>query len=248
MDQQLAKEIYPVGKLAAALAKAQGEIRNAKKDADNPFFKSKYADLASVWDACREALSKNEIAVIQAPCIVDGKLCIRTKLIHSSGEFEEGLLPIAVPITAKAQEMGSAITYARRYSLQSMVGVAPEEGEDDDGNAASNRHLAQPQQQPQEPPQQAPEAPAPQSTPAKSDGDTKPITTGQRKMLYAKMKEAGLSQEECKSLFDFVGAKTSKAASAFIENLDKAIADWRTTTATKTQDLPEDTKEEDVPW
>jgi hypothetical protein len=125
-----------IGKLALALSKAQGKISHAKKDTSNPFFKSKYANLASVWEACRTALSENEIAVIQAPEIVDGVMGIRTKLMHSSGEFETSFLPIAAPLTAKAQEMGSAITYARRYSLSAMVGVAPDD--DDDGNQAKN--------------------------------------------------------------------------------------------------------------
>lgn len=119
--------------LALALSKAQGEMRGAKKDSSNPYFKSSYADLASVWEACRDALSKNEIAVFQKTGFVEGMFGIITKMMHSSGEFEEGFFPVAVPVTAKAQEMGSAVTYARRYSLAAMVGVAPE---DDDGNAA----------------------------------------------------------------------------------------------------------------
>lgn len=121
--------------LALALSKAQGTMSGAKKDSANPFFKSKYADLASVWEACREALSKNEIAVFQKTGFVDGMFGVITKLQHSSGEFEDGFFPVAVPVTAKAQEMGSAITYARRYALAAMVGVAPE---DDDGNAAQS--------------------------------------------------------------------------------------------------------------
>lgn len=129
----MTNEVYG-SKLALALSKAQGEMKSAKKDVTNPFFKSKYADLASVWDACREALSKNEIAVIQVPELKDGIIGIRTKLVHSSGEFEEGFFPLAVPVTAKAQEMGSAMTYLRRYALSAMVGVAPE---DDDGNEAT---------------------------------------------------------------------------------------------------------------
>ncbi len=120
--------------LALALSKAQGMIKGAVKDSTNPHFKSKYADLASVWDACREALSQNELAVMQVPEMQGGVIGIRTKLIHSSGEYEEGFFPLAVPVTAKAQEMGSAMTYLRRYALSAMVGVAPE---DDDGNGAN---------------------------------------------------------------------------------------------------------------
>lgn len=121
------------GKLAEALAKAQGEMRGAKKDSENPFFKSAYADLASVWDACREALSKNELAVAQLTDILDGAMVLKTILMHTSGESLTGILPIQVGETATAQQIGSAITYARRYSLAAMVGVAPE---DDDGQAA----------------------------------------------------------------------------------------------------------------
>lgn len=121
-------------KLALALSKAQGAMKSAKRDVTNPFFKSKYADLASIWEACREQLSLNEIAVIQIPEMKDGMIGIRTKLVHSSGEFEEGFFPLAVPMTAKAQEMGSAITYLRRYSLAAMTGVAPDD--DDDGTEA----------------------------------------------------------------------------------------------------------------
>lgn len=120
-------------KLALALSKAQGEMKAAKKDQDNPFFKSKYADLASVWEACREALSKNDLAVMQIPEVRDGVVGIRTKLVHSSGEFEEGFFPLAVSANAKAQEMGSAMKYLRRYALEAIVGVA---AEDDDGNEA----------------------------------------------------------------------------------------------------------------
>ena len=122
------------GKLAAALAKAQSEIKGAKKDAENPFFKSTYADLASTWEACREALSKNELAVAQPTDLLDGQMILRTVLLHSSGESITGILPIMVGEKATAQQVGSAITYCRRYALAAMVGVAPE---DDDGNSAS---------------------------------------------------------------------------------------------------------------
>ena len=130
----------PKSHLALALSKAQGKLKGAKKDTTNPFFKSKYADLSSVWEACRSALAENELAVIQSPMMVDGFLMLKTKLIHSSGEFEESFMPISAPITAKAQEMGSAITYARRYSLAAIVGVAPDD--DDDGNTAQTTQPA----------------------------------------------------------------------------------------------------------
>lgn len=125
-----------IAALASALAKAQGEIDTAKKDANNPHFKTKYADLASVWDACRDALSKNGIAVVQAPGTDDsGAVTMTTTLAHSSGEWMSSTMACR-PAKPDAQSIGSVITYLRRYALSSMVGVAPEE---DDGNAASGR-------------------------------------------------------------------------------------------------------------
>lgn len=122
-----------LGKLADALAKAQGQIRGAIKDSENPFFKSSYADLAAVWDACREPLSKNGLSIIQTTDMQNNEVLLVTTLVHSSGEFIRGVYPIR-PVKPDPQSMGSAVTYARRYALQAMVGIAPE---DDDGNAAA---------------------------------------------------------------------------------------------------------------
>lgn len=123
-----------IADLAAALAKAQGQIEGARKDSANPHFKSKYADLASVWDACRSALADNGLSVVQAPgpC-ASGQLEMTTMLLHSSGQWIKETLTIPLQ-KVDAQGYGSATTYARRYSLSAMVGVAPD---DDDGNAAS---------------------------------------------------------------------------------------------------------------
>jgi hypothetical protein len=121
------------GAFAAALAKAQGEISGASKDSLNPHFKNKYADLAAVWDACREPLSKNGIAVIQPPCAQSATVTVTTLLAHASGEWIESDLTMTAQQNTP-QGIGSCITYARRYALSSMAGIAPE---DDDGNAAS---------------------------------------------------------------------------------------------------------------
>lgn len=120
--------------LATALAKAQATIEGAIKGKVNPAFKSKYADLSSVWDACREQLTANGLSVVQFPGeVVDGRMTLTTQLLHASGEWMRATM--AVPLTkADAQGAGSAITYARRYALAAVVGVSPE---DDDGNAAS---------------------------------------------------------------------------------------------------------------
>jgi hypothetical protein len=123
-----------LGKLAGALAKSHKNFKAVKKTSSNPFFKSKYADLAEVLDATADALSDNELAVIQSPGeFADGKLKLTTLLVHSSGEWLRSALrmPVAKP---DAQGVGSAITYARRYAYSAIVNVASEQ--DDDGNAA----------------------------------------------------------------------------------------------------------------
>ena len=126
-----------VAKLAAALAKAQGEIKPAVKESPNPAFKgTKYADLTAVWDACREALKANGIAIVQAPNFEGQEVWLETTLLHSSGEHITGRYPIR-PTKSDPQGYGSALTYARRYSLASMVGVVADD--DDDGNAASGK-------------------------------------------------------------------------------------------------------------
>lgn len=125
-----------INELAEAMSKAQGMIEGAKKDSENPFFKSSYADLASCWDACREALSKNGLAVIQTTTNVNPPfVCIETTLMHSSGQWIRGFLTMK-STKEDPQGMGSAITYARRYALSAIVGIAPE---DDDGNDGSGK-------------------------------------------------------------------------------------------------------------
>jgi len=122
-----------LNELAAALSKAQGQIEGAKKDSANPFFKSKYADLASVWEACRKPLTENGLSIIQCPEESENGIAIETMLLHSSGQWKSSRYSMPVS-KVDAQAVGSAITYGRRYALSAMVGVAPE---DDDGNAAA---------------------------------------------------------------------------------------------------------------
>lgn len=126
-----------INELSAALAKAQGQIEGAKKSSSNPFFKSKYADLAECWNTCREALTANEISVIQMPEEINenGRLNITTMLAHSSGQYISSTLTMTVT-KLDPQAIGSAITYGRRYALAAMVGLAQE---DDDGEEAMAR-------------------------------------------------------------------------------------------------------------
>jgi len=139
--------------LAAALAKAQGQMENAAKDSNNPHFKSKYADLASVWDACRKALSENGLSVVQPAGGGPETVTVTTRLMHTSGQWIEEAITLK-PMQMTPQGIGSCITYGRRYALASMVGVCPD---DDDGNAAS-QPVAPVQTQPRKPVQPAPKA------------------------------------------------------------------------------------------
>jgi hypothetical protein len=126
---------HEIDKLAGALAKAQAGITGALKDSANPFFKSKYADLASCWDACRKQLTENELSVIQTTEIKDGAVVVVTTLAHSSGQWIRGTLPVKVKDDGP-QAQGSGITYARRYALAAIVGLAQI---DDDAEAAQGR-------------------------------------------------------------------------------------------------------------
>lgn len=119
--------------ISAALAKAQAKMGRALKDSQNPAFKSKYADLASVMDACLPALNEAGIAVIQPFYQDEFGRYVKTILVHESGETFECAVPLIVGKN-DMQGLGSAITYARRYGLMSMAGIAPD---DDDGNAAA---------------------------------------------------------------------------------------------------------------
>ena len=120
--------------LAIALSIVQGKLTYAVKDSNNPFFKSKYADLESVWDSCRSLLSENGLAVMQFPGeYYDGTMHLTTILTHKSGEWigQDMSVPVTKP---DAQGAGSALTYMRRYALAAVVGVVQA---DDDGNASA---------------------------------------------------------------------------------------------------------------
>ncbi len=155
-----------IAALAAALVKAQSAMGGAKKDSTNPHFKTAYADLASVWDACRAPLANAGLSVVQLVSSDATHAIIETILAHSSGEWVSSTL--AVPLTkADAQGLGSAITYGRRYALAAIVGVCPA---DDDGEAA----VARPTQRTQP----ATRAQEPDDVPMKHAGDKfrKPTT------------------------------------------------------------------------
>ena len=134
-----------IGKLAEALSKVQGEMGAAEKNADNPYFKSKYADLATCWGVAREPLSRNGLAVVQTTAqsfeeIGEASrkqlvITINTILMHTSGEWIAGSM--SMPLGKNdPQGVGSAVSYGRRYGLSAILGIVGKD-EDDDANAAS---------------------------------------------------------------------------------------------------------------
>lgn len=139
-EEQTSGMSTTIGALAEALAKAQSQMRHASKDSKNPHFRSTYADLASVLDAAREPLTKNGLSISQLPSFDSRGVVVKTILLHTSGEYLWTSLAVPVP-KDNAQGVGSAITYARRYSLSAIVGIAQD---DDDGNAASASPARQP--------------------------------------------------------------------------------------------------------
>jgi hypothetical protein len=136
-----------IANLAKSLSIVQGKLTHAKKDSANPFFKSKYADLESVWDACRDLLAGNGLAVAQFPGNIEvmqfetikgdinivTQMTLTTILTHESGEWISQQMSMPVN-KADAHGCMAALTYMRRGALAAVVGVVQA---DDDGNAAS---------------------------------------------------------------------------------------------------------------
>lgn len=121
-----------INELVKALAKAQSEIKGAKMDSKNPYFKSDYADLTSTWEACKGPLTQNGIALMQTVDARETGPVLVTTLAHTSGQWIKSYLPLTI-MKNDPQGVGSAITYARRYALAAMVGICPL---DDDAEAA----------------------------------------------------------------------------------------------------------------
>lgn len=140
-----------INEIAAALAAAQGEIESAIKDSDNPYFNSKYADLAAVWKACRKQLSRHGLAISQTTKKVGGEILLITKMIHKSGQWLRGEMPLDLPKDDvietdkygkpkkrnKMQAVASAVTYTRRIGVSAIAGVAPDDDSDDDGESCN---------------------------------------------------------------------------------------------------------------
>lgn len=169
------------GQIAGALAAAQAEMQNPVKDrvarvkSDKADYTYNYADLSSVLDAVRPALSKHGIALVQDPAVSGDQLSVTTRLIHSSGEWIENVLSTGIDPMAKIQTLGSGITYLRRYALQALVGVVAEE--DDDGNQAQGNRAQTEQRRPAAVPAPAPAAKPATPAPAAAKPAVAPATS-----------------------------------------------------------------------
>ena len=170
-----------IKELAAAFSRAQGKVENATKASNNPHFKSKYADLAQVWDTIREAFTSEGLAIIQFPCEAgEGRIGIRTIITHASGQSLEERFSMGLKDPSNPQAAGSAYTYARRYSLMAVCGIG---SEDDDGNAAAGR----------------PSAPAPVEDYTNTISETMKHLSGasdaEARVLYATVRNSGMRQD-----------------------------------------------------
>ncbi len=129
-----------IGNLAKALCAVQSKLHGVSKDAANPFFKSRYVTLDGTWDAVRELLAANNLAVIQTTELCEGGAVLVTTLVHGeSGEWMRGDYPLN-PTKMDPQGLGACVTYARRYALQSILGVTA--GDDDDAEGATDRNAS----------------------------------------------------------------------------------------------------------
>ena len=142
------KRSESITNLAKSLVAVQKVLEIAKKDKENEYYSSSYADLTSVWDACRKPLTDNGLCIIQTGKFLPehpNMVCIETTLLHTSGEFITSEL-VATPVKQNPQGVGSSITYLRRYGLQAIVGICPD---DDDGNEASGQEKSKAKPKPE---------------------------------------------------------------------------------------------------
>ena len=220
-----------ISSLSTALAKCQGSMVAVKKESTNPFFKSKYASLDSIWDALRKPLSTNELSVTQTLGIVDGVTVLETTLMHSSGEFVRGEMPLN-PVKDDPQGLGSAISYARRYSLSAILGVVSDE--DDDGNAASPK---------QSKPQQAAQQSKPIPTAAQPEQPaTGGITAPQNRKIQATCKELNIDKDSYHAYLTaaFDKGHTNELTKAEASEVIEAISEGQDRIDAELQQMMED--------
>ncbi len=199
-----------INELTIALAKAQGAFAAVAKSRSNPFLKTRYATLDDIISATRKPLSDNGLAVVQTIAQGEGGMDMETTLLHASGQWIASVMRVLPDKPTDPQRVGSALTYARRYALAAILGVAPED--DDDGQLAAKPaprnvrpdtgEVVEPESKPgfvaEAMKMGATEANDPE---AEGDGPAPGgITEPQRKKIYACAKERDKTPEQMKTL------------------------------------------------
>lgn len=198
-----------IGELAAALAKAQAEVGTVTKDSANPYFKSNYASLAAVWEATRPILSKHQLSVVQMPSHDERGYYVETQLMHSSGQWIRSRTYMK-PAKDDPQGIGSLISYARRYALQAVTMICPD---DDDGEAAMGRTAPQKAA----PRVETPKAIAKRDTEATNSEEPKQKFNGAKHQeLFQELMKAGITQDDFMSALRHAGTIPENAKDFFL--------------------------------
>jgi len=192
-----------VKEIATALSNFQGKMAAVKKDSVNPFYKSKYASLDTIWETIRKPLSENGLSVAQTMNLIEDKSVLETTLYHTSGEWISGT-QLVNPVKNDPQGLGSAITYARRYSLSAILGLVSDD--DDDANTATKPEVKQEVKAPVKPIPPTIETATSKPVPTT---DTSGITIPQTKKIHATAKEKQFSAEEARAYMQKTFKKNS---------------------------------------
>jgi hypothetical protein len=204
-----------IADLAASLAKAQSEMGAVHKDQDNPYFRSKFAGLSTVWEAVKPALTKNGLSIVQMPGSDERGYFVQTQLLHSSGQWIRSTTYMK-PAKEDPQGIGSLISYARRYALQAMVMACPD---DDDGEAAMGRTAPQKPAEASKPVAKV-ETPktkaAKPSEPAKETEEKSKFNGESHQQLFQKLMEAGVTQDDFMAALRHAGTIPAQATDFFL--------------------------------
>jgi hypothetical protein len=185
------------------------------KDQDNPYFRSKFAGLSTVWEAVKPALTKNGLSIVQMPGSDERGYFVQTQLLHNSGQWIRSTTYMK-PAKEDPQGIGSLISYARRYALQAMVMACPD---DDDGEAAMGRNAPQ---KPVEAPKPVAKVETPKakiakpSEPAKQAEEKSKFNGVFHQELFQKLMEAGLTQDDFMAALRHAGTVPVNATDFFL--------------------------------
>jgi len=214
-----------IDQLAAALAKAQAVIRNAVPNAVNPYYSSEYANLAEVWACVREAIKGTGLAITQTTAVTGDMTVLVTTLMHESGQWLQGEYPIAPCRQQKdrgwvdshdPQAYGMAISYARRYALAAIIGIATE---DDDAESATHPPVKRAETE-------APARPAPAPVRAKANDANDETDEGLAEKLEAELKKiSAITGRSASQILEEASSFTGKDGKMY--HGKKAIADFR---------------------